>query len=147
MSPGHQVWDHPTFPLSNSTVPKEVIAVHQGQLVQEELNGALAPSYLRTLALGRTQGEHWVNLPLACWHWNTWRPFLPAPASFWWAARGCAEPGSPDECRRPTRSSRSGWSFRCSSLSNKSLWVIISWQFLSTFSLFQTEISNIHIKW
>lgn len=67
MSPCHQAGCHPTFPLSYSTVAKEVIAVHHSQLVQEELYGALAPSLLWTLALRRTQTWKLVNSAVSTW--------------------------------------------------------------------------------
>lgn len=57
MSPSHQGRGHPAFPLSDATVTQEVVAVHQGQLAQEELDGALAPPFLRTLALRERQGS------------------------------------------------------------------------------------------
>lgn len=57
MSPRHQAGRHPAFPLSHPAVAEEVVAVHHGQFAQEELDGALAPALLRTLALRRTQRE------------------------------------------------------------------------------------------
>lgn len=51
MAPCHQAGRHPAFPLSDATVAEEVVAVHNGQLAQEELNGALAPALLWTLPL------------------------------------------------------------------------------------------------
>lgn len=55
MAPCHQAGHHPAFPLSDATVAKEVVAVHNGQLAQEELNGALAPALLWTLPLRQAQ--------------------------------------------------------------------------------------------
>lgn len=51
MSASHQAGGHPAFSLSDPTVTQKVVAVHHGQLAQEELDGALAPSFLWTLAL------------------------------------------------------------------------------------------------
>lgn len=51
MSPGHQAGRHAALPLSDTAVAQEVVAVHHGQLVKEELYGAFAPSLLRTLTL------------------------------------------------------------------------------------------------
>lgn len=47
----HQAGCHTSFPLAHATVAEEVVAVHHGQLTEEELDGALAPAFLRTLAL------------------------------------------------------------------------------------------------
>lgn len=58
MSSGHKAGRHPAFPLSHSTVAEEVVAVHHGQLVQEELDGALTPPFLWTLTLQRAQQEN-----------------------------------------------------------------------------------------
>lgn len=57
MSPRHQAGRHPALPLSHATVAQEVVAVHQGQLVQEQLHGALAPPFLRTFALPVKEDE------------------------------------------------------------------------------------------
>lgn len=53
----HEAGRHPAFPLSDSTITEEVVAVHHSQLVQEELYGALAPPFLGTLPLQRTQHQ------------------------------------------------------------------------------------------
>lgn len=54
MSSCHKAGCHAAFPLSYTTVPEEVVAVHHSQLVQEELDGALTPSLLWTLTLQHT---------------------------------------------------------------------------------------------
>jgi len=54
MSSGHEAGGHPALPLSDATVAEEVVAVHHSQLTQEELDGALTPALLWTLALQRT---------------------------------------------------------------------------------------------
>lgn len=51
MAAGHQAGGHAALALSDPAVTQEVVAVHQGQLAQEELDGALAPPLLWTLAL------------------------------------------------------------------------------------------------
>lgn len=51
MSSCHKAGCHAAFPLSHAAVAEEIIAVHHGQLIQEELYGALTPSLLRTLTL------------------------------------------------------------------------------------------------
>lgn len=51
MAARHQAGRHAALPLAHAAVPQEVVAVHQGQLAQEELDGALAPAVLWTLAL------------------------------------------------------------------------------------------------
>lgn len=63
----HKAGCHPAFPLSYTTVAEEVIAVHHSQLIQEELDGALAPSLLWTLTLQRAQHEQWMKLQ---WPWG-----------------------------------------------------------------------------
>lgn len=120
MSSCHEARRHPAFPLSHTAVAEEVVAVHHSQLIQEELYGALAPSLLWTLTLERTHTTWEVNDSAVTFRWG-WRRLytsLPAPVSVWWAAHGCDAPGSPVGRRRRTRSSRSGWSFHCSSLSS-----------------------------
>lgn len=62
MSASHQAGGHPTFSLSDPTVAQKVVAVHHGQLAQEELDGALAPSFLWTLALRERPDQHQVTL-------------------------------------------------------------------------------------
>lgn len=61
MSPRHQAGRHPAFPLSHPAVAEEVVAVHHGQLAEEELDGALAPALLRTLALREKAGDSAVS--------------------------------------------------------------------------------------
>lgn len=51
MSSRHEAGRHPALPLSHAAVAEEVIAVHHGQLIQEELDGALSPAVLWTLPL------------------------------------------------------------------------------------------------
>lgn len=114
----HQAGCHASFPLAHAAVAEEVVAVHHGQLAEEELDGALAPAFLGTLALG---GGETPSLLTARGH-ETERlrqSDRPAPAGVWWAARGCGEPGCPAECRRATPASHSGWSFHCSLLRDK----------------------------
>lgn len=49
----HQAGCHTSFPLTHTAVAEEVVAVHYSQLAEEELDGALAPAFLGTLALHR----------------------------------------------------------------------------------------------
>lgn len=51
IAPRHQAGCHTPFPLAHTAVAKEVVAVHHGQLAEKELDGALAPALLGTLAL------------------------------------------------------------------------------------------------
>lgn len=51
IAPRHQAGCHAPFPLAHTAVAKEVVAVHHGQLAEEELNGALTPALLGTLPL------------------------------------------------------------------------------------------------
>lgn len=53
MSSGHQARGNSALSLSNSTVPQEIITVHDCELIQKELYGAFVPSLLWTFALGR----------------------------------------------------------------------------------------------
>ncbi len=55
MSPGHQTGGDPALSLAHTTVPQEVVAVHDCQLVQKELDGALTPPLVWTFALRETR--------------------------------------------------------------------------------------------
>lgn len=66
MPASHQAGGHPTFSLSHPTVAQKVVAVHQGQLAQEELDGALAPALLRTLALRERAERRQVTPTFRC---------------------------------------------------------------------------------
>lgn len=117
MAPCHQAGRHPAFPLSDATVAEEVVAVHNGQLTKEELNGALAPALLWTLPLRQAQRRDPFN---HLWEdirrYETGQSTLPVPAGVWWVAHGCGEPGYPAGCMRATPASHSGWNFHCSLL-------------------------------
>lgn len=80
VSASHQAGGHPTFSLSHPAVTQEVVAVHHGQLAQEELDGALAPSLLWTLALGEDQDTRQVSVSFGGGRQDT-GTLLPAPAS------------------------------------------------------------------
>ncbi len=51
MSPGHQTGGDPALSLAHTTVPQEVVTVHDCQLIQKELDGALTPPLVWTFAL------------------------------------------------------------------------------------------------
>lgn len=51
MPTGNKSWCHSSFPLTHTTIPQKIVAIHNGKFMKKEFNGTFIPSIFGTLTL------------------------------------------------------------------------------------------------